>query len=196
MNTREPIDATVSNAYRSIAAERTPGELDEAVLQEAKKEVRRAKDTEWRDAWYRPVTFVAVFGLSVALILQLSDSSLPGLPDAGDPPADGVTQVPANAFRDAAEATAEQLRQLDTTARPPSTSPKASSADADMSGADTVPDSATLLPSDDTCSEEQRATSGSWWDCIRELESRGLTASAERELQALMEAFPGFTAPD
>jgi len=62
-----------------------------------------------------------------------------------------------------------------------------------------APDSAgtgRILPAEVHCTDEQRATSSSWWRCIRELEQRGLTGAAETELAALLGAYPGFVEPE
>jgi hypothetical protein len=56
-------------------------------------------------------------------------------------------------------------------------------------------DAGSKLAGDDFCTDEQRSESSTWWQCIDDLERRGLTQAAERELAALLSAFPGFERP-
>ena len=70
------IDSQVSDQYKSIASEQTPPHLDQAVLREAKRAVRADNRKGSFGAWFRPVAFMASVGLSLAIILELSDSGM------------------------------------------------------------------------------------------------------------------------
>lgn len=188
------LDSALAAAYRDLADEASPPRLDARILDDAARAARPARSGFWRDAWFRPVVFAATFGLSMALVLQLSDSGLIDLPPQ-DPGQNGSYVAPGdNPMRDAAAVTAERIRQLEaeTSALPPTASAPA----AGMSPTAAPGGVGSRLGADDRCSETQRADTGSWWRCIEDLEQRGLSGAAEAELRALLAAHPGFSAPE
>jgi len=74
MNQDKESDPLVSAEYRAAATERTPPTLDAVVLKNAEA---AAKDTAFRrftTFWFRPLAFVATLGLSLALLLELTQS--------------------------------------------------------------------------------------------------------------------------
>ena len=74
MNQDNESDPLVSAEYRAAATERTPPTLDAVVLKNAEA---AAKDTAFRRFtafWFRPLAFVATLGLSLALLLELTQS--------------------------------------------------------------------------------------------------------------------------
>jgi hypothetical protein len=185
------MDSRLSAAYRNLADEASPPRLDRRILDDA---ARATRPSFWRDAWFRPVAFAATLGLSLALILQLSDSGMLGPPQQ-DPELNGSYVAPGeNPMRDAAAVTAERIRQLEAEATTPS--PETPMPAASMSPTTSPGDLNSRLDADDRCSESQRADTGSWWRCIEDLEQRGLSGAAEAELQALLAAHPGFSAPE
>jgi hypothetical protein len=189
------MSAQLSSEYGAIATESAPEKLDRAILRLAKQEVRSSSGAAWRDRWYRPAVFVATVSLSLALVLQLNESSFLVSPDGvTSAPLNGITPVPESAFQDAARATSQQLRQIEADAKP-SMSDSTSPMSVPERSAGTT-DSGTLLPTNGHCSTEQRANIESWWRCIKELESKGLTQFAELELQALLRDYPQFVAPE
>ena len=177
-------DELVTETYRDVAVERTPEALDRAILDTAGRQTRSAKSSPWRFAGYRPVALAATIGLSLALVLELS--RMTGLET---PPLDDVPAVPADIFEAAGEQTAAEIDRLGTRMSP-SAPPASMKAPAVVT--DTEP---TLLPAEAQCSEDDRATPSQWWACIEDLEQRGMTASAERELRALLQAYPTFAIP-
>lgn len=98
------IDPQVSDHYASLADEKTPADLDRAVLREATRAVRTDNRRGSFGAWFRPVAFMAMVGLSLAIILDLSDTSIfnppADMPFETAPPA--PVQAPANNAADAA----------------------------------------------------------------------------------------------
>ncbi len=76
------VDPQVSAHYESLAVEKTPADLDNAVLLEAARAVRTDSRKGSFGAWYRPVAVMATVGLTLAIILDLSD------PGIFSPPAD------------------------------------------------------------------------------------------------------------
>jgi hypothetical protein len=183
-------------AYRAAADERTPAALDAAVLEAARAGLGSSRS--WRDAWFRPLAFAAMFVLSMTLLQQFDDAGILSVPGGTidiDGTVNDATPVSADYFEEASRATAEQIRQLEDAAgqATPEPSPPAV-ADAVVPVA--ITKSGSLLPAADRCNDEQRSETARWWRCIEELEKRGLTEAAELELQALLEAFPAFAPPE
>lgn len=193
-NGKARLERGLSAAYRDLADETAPARLDARILAEAARTTGKPRRRPWRDAWFRPLAFAATFGLSLALILQFSDSGLLG-PTPQEPAANGILVAPdENPMRDAAAVTAERIRRLEAEATAPS--PGTAVPATPMSPTASPGEPNTRLDGDDRCSESQRADTGSWWRCIEDLEQRGLSGAAEAELQALLAAHPGFSAPE
>lgn len=70
-------DVLVSQAYRDIADERTPEHLDRTILRAAAKEARPRYSRSI--AWTRPMAWAATITLSVALVLEVTDTPSPGV---------------------------------------------------------------------------------------------------------------------
>ena len=179
-------DVAVRAIYRELATEASPPDLDAGILREA----ARLPGEEQRNGWFRgafkPLAFAATFALSLALMLQLGDSRPPG--PAVD---DTATSLSNNPMRDAATETGEQIRRIGAAPAGPSTT---ATSDDEVIPAAPV-DRNSRLPANDDCSDAQRSDSGRWWQCIKDLERRGLSSAAEAELRALLAAHPGFAAP-
>ena len=96
------VDPQVSAHYASIADEVTPADLDRAILRDAARAVRADNRRGSFGAWFRPVAFMATVGLTLAIILDLSDTSMfspsddmsvdtvPPPPAVADEPADVI----------------------------------------------------------------------------------------------------------
>jgi len=63
-------DPRVSDAYRDIASEETPAELDRKILAMAAAEARAAKG--FRRTWFRPLAWAATIALSFAFVMEMS----------------------------------------------------------------------------------------------------------------------------
>lgn len=87
------VDPQVSAHYASLADEVTPANLDQAILRDATRAVRADNRRGSFGAWFRPVAFMATFGLSLAIILDLGDTSIFSPP--ADMPAESVSPTPA-----------------------------------------------------------------------------------------------------
>ena len=70
------IDPQVSLHYESLADEKTPPELDRAIMREAKRAVQADNRRGDFGAWFRPIAITATVGLSLAFILDLSETSI------------------------------------------------------------------------------------------------------------------------
>lgn len=88
------VDPQVSAYYASLADEVTPANLDQAILRDAARAVRADNRRGSFGAWFRPVAFMATVGLSLAIILDLSDTSIFGPP--ADMSAETASATPAN----------------------------------------------------------------------------------------------------
>ena len=89
------VDPQLSAHYERLADEKTPADLDRAVLHEARRAVRADNRSGSFGAWFRPVAFMTMVGLSLAIILDLSDAGI------FSPPADmsfeATPRAPVNA---------------------------------------------------------------------------------------------------
>ena len=183
----QDIDPEVRSTYQDLARESAPADVDAAILKMADQATATGTGLFRLNTWLRPLTFVATAAVSLALLIQISNTPQFDVPDSVAP---AVTPQPANPFQDAAEQTAEQIRQLEQESSmsmsPEPTAPAAMAAP-------TIEPS--LLPASEHCDEQARDTSASWWRCIGELEQRGLPEAAEKELQALLNTYPQFSAP-
>lgn len=102
-------DTLVSETYREIAQERTPGHLDKAVLDAAARAARPRYSL--LTAWTRPAAWAATIMLSVALVLELSQSPVTQAPkmdvltpsDANEPAFEQRSDSPAQDFEESAE---------------------------------------------------------------------------------------------
>jgi hypothetical protein len=65
-------DPELSGLYQDLATERAPEKLNRAVLKEAA--VAAARRSSRASAWFRPLAFVATIGLSLAVVMQISQS--------------------------------------------------------------------------------------------------------------------------
>ena len=193
LTTTDGVDPTISAQYRRLAADPAPDALNQAVLRAARREVRRNSNGFWQSDWFRPTAFIAMVALSFALILEMNDANiLPTHYLTSEQTRPSGNRV--NVFQDAADAAARQIRDAEESA---STAIQNSGAEV-PSSIDTkaAADQATLSPGDRNCDARQRSTMASWWQCIEALESGGASVAAERELTALMSAFPGFVIPE
>ena len=62
--------------YRSGPQERVPPHLDEAVMRTASIEAQKDTAFRWFIPWRRPVAFIATAGLSLAIVIEMSELSV------------------------------------------------------------------------------------------------------------------------
>lgn len=181
-------DPEVSAHYRAFAKETTPNRLDQIVLRAASKAVRSDSQTGWGATWYRPVTFVATLGLSLALLLEISEFQF------FDPPQELSVQAGAppdtSVFRDAADSAAIRVREVDATADESLQLSNPGGSSTDAAGNPALPAYAAAAVRH--CSDEQMAQPEKWWQCILELRESGNGNAAESELANLQESFPQY----
>jgi len=175
------VDPQVSAHYEKLADEKTPANLDRAVLREAARAVRTDNRMGSFGAWFRPVAFMAMVGLSLAIILDLSDTSI------FSPPADmsfeitlpASVKAPAEPATEAAARNRPQMTPLEVMQKKKSVSAQSLKMDAPA-----------------VCSDEQKSTAEEWWKCIEALRQSGLAEAADREFENLRENFPEFEASE
>jgi hypothetical protein len=196
-------DVLVSDTYREIAHERTPEHLNRSVLDAARK-AARPRYSMLR-TWTRPTAWAATILLSVALLLEFSQTPMQ---QAGDVPAD--LEKREGPTRDAQELTVkddDMLQRAEEMARmqqgqddqPAKSVPDVQQPVAAPAAAYAVSSKATLLesaiePVDDTnpCDAAATAEPETWLACISKLEAAGMTDIAEEQRALLAEAFPDF----
>lgn len=170
-------DESASDLYRSVPAERAPPHLNSTVLNLAAREARK-------DAWYsgfipwlRPAAFVATVGLSLAVLLEINDSSntTNGLP-AATPAA-----VVLDEFASAAADSSSRIRRIGETAAERELDSE--------SGANAYVEPKSL-DAGVFCDDEQSATPESWRRCIERLRAEGQMREANSELARFREAYP------
>ena len=213
MNERETngtgaeVDANLRSSYRAAASEAAPADLDRAVLQKARRELAGAVSRQY--TWFRPVAFAATVALSLALLLNFTETGMVDSPLTGDeaagidrPATNGGRNEPqqdtssaAEAFGDAAEAAeknAENPEQAANVRLQPSPSPAIG---------ETRPDGTAALPAstvtaNDACNDSQRASPGDWWRCIEALRENGRVDDAAAELEAFRATYPDYMPPE
>ena len=219
-------DTRVSEAYRALATETTPHELDDTLLKMA------ANNVPTRYAlvrgWLRPVAWAATIGLSLAFILDISRYQ-----DNPVAPAPVTEKVERRAIsHDAAVITTDEdivSRKVNKYADAPVTgkalapradSTKPAAMEIAVPRLDIATDAAGTLPETEAtaglraseaqpaaspaekkeqaehCDAAARTTAESWYACVEELKDEGMTDAATRELDALLIEFPGFREPD
>jgi len=189
-------DTRVSEAYRALATETTPPELDDTILKMAASNVptRYARVR----GWLRPVAWAATIGLSLAFILEISRYQ--DIPVAPAPVIEKV-EVRAISHDAAVTSTDEDIvsRKLNKHADAPAAG-KALAPSADSAMPAAMESAAQRLDvakeQAEHCDAAARATAESWYSCVEGLKEDGLADAARQELDALLLEFPDFRKPD
>ena len=182
-------EETVRATYREVATERTPEQLDKAVLTEAGRAARPRYSR--LVTWTRPAAWAVTVMLSVALVLQLTDT--PEMQPATD-------VAPASAEDDPAEDAAagasfepeafemqdsDMLQRAEEMAR----TREGTAADNAFAASGAVGLRAVAAP---TCDDAVSGDPETWLDCIEGLEEAGFDDEAARQRELLTAAFPDF----
>ena len=183
-------DERVSQAYHALAVEESPASVDRQILDAARMTNTGPGSGRRFERWLRPVTVAATIGLSLAVILEFSETTEG--PVYGVTPTEESAALPSNVFEEAGNQAAAEIERLGTGMS--SSSSTSVQEPSQVSGPRV--DESTRLPDDAGCEADQRATPSLWWACIEDLEQRGLTSVAEQELQALLRTYPGITRPE
>lgn len=216
----EVIDPQVAAHYVLIADESTPPELDRAVMHNARNAVLADDRRGPFATWFRPAAFVATAGLSLAIVIGLSNTSdIPPLavnsPQGRQPvavrPIVEATPDIAPRKRTAADATDALRREKSTLA--PLSKMAAPDAASDENGL-----SLRALPTESSfdqspartanamadfaaealqgCRDDMTPRVEDWWKCIANLRQAGMTEIAASQLKLLTREYPDFKPPE
>ena len=90
----DPIDGPLRDAYRQLATERVPDRLDKAILDQAERAARPAGRTGlW--AWRRPIAWMTMIGLTVAVVLEFNQAGTDLVPASPTKAVQPATPAPA-----------------------------------------------------------------------------------------------------
>ena len=210
-------DPRVSDAYRELATEKSPPELDATVLKMAAGDVRTRYGLA--RGWLRPVAWAATIGLSLAFVLEISQyTDVPATPELA------AERLEAAKSKDEDLANQELQKRSDVPAPAKALAPRIEGASpAAMENAalirDFETDSASVLQEAEEqmrmhtgearsaasfaekkewtghCDADARASAESWYECIERLRDERLIDAARQELDALLVEFPDFREP-
>lgn len=218
-------DPRVSDAYRELATEKSPPELDATILKMAAGDVRTRYGLA--RGWLRPVAWAATIGLSLAFVLEISQyTDVPATPElAAERLEEAVMSDGAAAkSKDEDLANQELHKRSDAPAPAKALAPRIEGASpAAMESAaliqDFETDNASVLQEAEAqmrmdtgearsaasfaekkewtghCDAVARASAESWYECIERLRDERLTDAARQELDALLVEFPDFREP-
>ena len=168
----EAADPAVSEAYRSVANERAPAELDKTVLRAAARELDRDRWFGWFVPYFRPAAFAATACLCLAVVLELNQT----VTSVPDPALDGDAADMVDDFASAAAEGASRFREIGATATETTQLSQTTGAAAGPR----------------YCDDDAVATAESWWRCVQDLRAAGRLAEAGSEARRLLEAHPDF----
>ena len=199
-------DPRVSEAYQGLAKEGTPPELDRRILAMAAGKSRSRYGMA--RAWVRPVAWAATIGLSLAIVLEISQLKYETTPqlDADnveileealildDTPAredDDNRTRRESAKRSDAPAPVQLSVPAEEQARSRSGSEPAAAAAVQALSFDaaTTPEKKEQVRH---CDPDLRSSAETWYTCIEDLRAQGLSDAADSELILLLTEFPDF----
>jgi len=202
-------NSELNKVYRSTACDETPPHLDEIVLNMAAAEVRRDRSYQWFFPWRRPATFVAVVGLSIAILIEFdeseflfqdaevqyidggrlsSDRSVTTLPNAPDSPAN-LPKTSTEQPSDPPDAAAVDNFSSEATESSEGMREIGQTAEHQSLG-----NNPNIGPDSDQgnypCSSQKTENPNSWLECIDDLRANGFVSEADNELERLILVFP------
>jgi hypothetical protein len=198
----------VRDAYREIATETSPSNLDEEVLSMAERETRTRYGLA--RAWVRPVAWAATIALSFTFVLEMTYFSED--PTAIDAPKreriesesvqDAVPAARDAPFKRTPAAVAPAPEMKTRKAPPPAGREERAdevaaslASSALMEASNRERQSEDRAPALDYCDAETRQNADTWYSCVLALRDQGLDDAARAELEGLLGAFPDFREP-
>jgi hypothetical protein len=212
----ESDDRRLSQAYRELANERPAANLDAKILKAA-RDAATSRQARLR-RWTRPLAWAATIGLSLAIVLQVTEQPVPEVPS--EVLSELPTEVPAATAAGSAEA---RRQDLDIT-QPYKKEGPVGEATSDRVEEAFTPDMDMLREAEDMgrmkssraqlgaepeaaarksladapqvfCDETARASAASWLECIAELREQHKYAAAESEQAAFDARFGNAETP-
>ncbi len=164
--------------YGSGAQEQVPAHLDAAVMRTASIEAQKDTAFRWFIPWRRPVTFVVTAGLSLAVVIEMSELSV------FEPSSLSASDIQQEFAKKVAESSA-QMREIGETA-----THRALGETPGVSQLSIAAKGGTL------CSDDQIKSPESWFACILQLRTDGFQEDAHAEMGRLLLAYADFTPPE
>ena len=218
---KEGLDQLVSDTYRELSAEKAPEELNTAILRMAASESAAAVNKNPLFAvWMKPVAWAATVGLTLAIVIELTE-----IPNAVDPQVSPPTLDSAEEESGLApveiDMSLQKAKRKDEASAPGAArlvSEKPRSPEPEMLEETVLQDqvrprseataneissfrsyertieSKEVLEATGSCDTTARKTAESWLACIEELRNAGAAELAEREYLALKDKYPAETA--
>lgn len=207
-------DTLVSTTYRDLAQESTPPALDDSVLRMAAQS-KPAVARRGIPMWMKPVAWAATLGLTLAIVLDVTDvgQSIPASTTVA--PAASIQEAFSADDADVVQEAEEMARlrdgpdqgaELAKSRQEPAhrvdeaVAGRAVESQAYAASPATEQRAAALdlsaekkeLSDDPACSVASREEAATWYDCVLKLRNDDSTAEADREMLLLIEAFPDF----
>lgn len=198
----------VKDAYREIAKETSPSNLDEAVLSMARREVRTRYGLA--RAWVRPVAWAATIALSFTFVLEMTYFSK----DPAGIDAPKHERIESEAMQDAVPAARDAPFKRSPAAVAPASERKTRNTPSTAELGHRADETAASFASpalmerslregkledraspEAFCDAEARQSADAWYSCVLALRVQGLDDAARAELDALLETFPDFREP-
>jgi len=187
-------DPSVSATYRQLADEKAPASLDEKILHRAAAAPR--VDSGIGRAWMKPVAWAATVGLSLAIVLEMTQ--LPQAPldvNVVAPPAP-TEERPALAPASPEPAAAKESRNTKPTRHRSETGAIEESKARPMVPVPAPETTQTTAPEPPAlCPEAVREVAEDWYRCIEAQKNGVPAARITAELEEFHKRFPDFQVP-
>ncbi len=197
-------DPTVSAEYQAMANERTPPNLDSAVLKEAEASVRGSGLQGFTALWFRPLAFVASLALALALLLENTstdtllwtlDPETPTLVPSDNANTTTEAEKISSEFSEMIEASSKRMREQEAARDAIILNLNEPGAPQNFSSENftlpSVPNRVTTN-SPRSCTEELTVGPWAWWQCISDLDDAGRHDEARVEMEFFIKAYPDF----
>lgn len=198
---KEAIDELVSQTYREHSVEQAPERLNQEILSMAADNASRGSRTNFLfAAWTKPLAWAATIGISLAVVLELSQ--VPGSSvDIAAPAAESIREEFAQQRTDVLDEARKQASQESGQNQNASLADEVTLQDADVAiiGKQNEfsklvrPVPATEKTQSDVerpCDAITRESAEDWLRCIEELREAGAVDAANREYEAYFLEYP------
>ena len=198
---KEAIDELVSQTYREHSVEQAPERLNQEILSMAADNASRGSRTNFLfAAWTKPLAWAATIGISLAVVLELSQ--VPGSSvDIAAPAAESIREEFAQQRTDVLDEARKQASQESGQNQNASLADEVTLQDADVAIIGKQNEFSKLVrpvpaaektPSDveRPCDAITRESAEDWLRCIEELREAGAVDAANREYEAYFLEYP------
>ncbi|MCH9005455.1 MAG: hypothetical protein IH838_09225 [Proteobacteria bacterium] len=198
---KEAIDELVSQTYREHSVEQAPERLNQEILSMATDDASRGSRTNFLfAAWTKPLAWAATIGISLAVVLELSQ--VPGSSvDIAAPAAESIREEFAQQRTDVLDEARKQASQESGQNQNASLADEVTLQDADVAIIGKQNEFSKLVrpvpaaektPSDveRPCDAITRESAEDWLRCIEELREAGAVDAANREYEAYFLEYP------